>query len=360
MQGVLAIQAPAGLAWLTFGPLLMIALGWPAAFVLRRCLKVMALGSAVLGLTALLPAGLWMTAAALGLAHTAMMALFVVDGRRHGIAPMKLVLLWLLGLDGAFLVIAGGLLCPLRLRLLPPNPVAMAGRIERCWLIVYRAPLDQVQARLPEGFEAVEHAGFGFFHLVVCAISGMRPAGLPSWCGFGYRHAAVRILCRVRLEDGSAQAGLHFLRSDCDAPPAMPLARLGNWVTDFRFHPARISLTAEGSATRIEVAGSSPAAWTLDPQAPLRNRDRSPFRCVEEAVRFLKYPAHALSPAGPGRVHVLSITRDEAAWRSRPVGVLEERIDFLRGTGAELEMAFEVDPIDYVWNRGKRKQLNRR
>lgn len=244
--------------------------------------------------------------------------------------------------------------------LIVANPVAMQGRLRRCWLIVYRAPVAAVQARLPRGFEAIDYGGFGFFHCVVCAIQGMRPAGVPAWCGFDYRHAALRILCRVRLEGGRSQAGLYFLRSDCDPPRGLPLAFLGNLATGFRFHPARIGIRDEAGAVRLEVEGLSPAAWTLDAEAPLSDRDRSPFRCVEEAVRFLKYPAHALSPAGPDHVDVVSIRRDEAAWVSRPVGVRDERVAALEGAGAELEMAFEVGPIDYVWNRGRRRRLNRR
>ncbi|MDX6766174.1 MAG: DUF2071 domain-containing protein [Candidatus Methylacidiphilales bacterium] len=233
---------------------------------------------------------------------------------------------------------------------LPPNPLAMRGRLARCWLVVYRAPIESVQARLPGGLEVVEHYGFGFYHWVVCEVRHMRPAPLPPWMGFHYHHAALRILCRARLADGSMRAGLYFLRSDCDLPPLVPI---GNIMTDFQFHASRVAWQENGPRTQIQIGGSQPARWTLDRAASLRDRDHSPFHSVEEAVRLLKYPACALSHRGDS-IHALTITRDESRWCSRPVAVLDEDVPVMREAGAELEMAFEVDPIDYQWDRGRR------
>jgi len=234
--------------------------------------------------------------------------------------------------------------------LIPPNPLTMRGHIARCCLVVYRAPLDSIQARLPDGLEAVGHYGYGFYHWVVCEVRRMRPAPLPSWSGFSYRHAALRILCRARLADGSMRAGLYFLRSDCDFAPLVPA---GNLLTDFRFHAAPIRWNEEGPRIELGIGGSQPAGWILDRNASLNGRDHSPFHSVEEAVRLLKYPACALSPAGPGVVHAVTITRDESRWRSRPIAMVGEKVPAMREAGAELEMAFVVDPIDYQWNRGR-------
>jgi len=235
------------------------------------------------------------------------------------------------------------------MRLIPPNPLTMRGHLARCALMVYRAPLASVQARLPEGLEAVDHYGFGFYHWVVCQVRSMRPAPLPSWAGFSYHHAALRILCRARLADGSMQAGLYFLRSDCDLLPLVPL---GNALTEFRFHHSQILWNVQESQIRLSIEGTSPASWTLDTKASLRGRDRSPFHSVEEATRLLKYPACALSVSPRGELHALTIKRNEAQWLSRPVAVTAENVPIMQSAGAELEMAFLVDPIDYQWNRG--------
>lgn len=234
--------------------------------------------------------------------------------------------------------------------LIPDNPFTMRGHLARCWLVVYRAPLIRVQDRLPAGLEAVGHYGYGFYHWVVCEIRNMRPAPLPAPWGFSYHHAALRILCRTRLADGSIKAGLHFLRSDCNSPL---LATAGNLLTGFRFHASPVVWTESGSRVRLEIGGRSPAAWTLDREAPLCGRDHSPFHGIEEAVRLLKYPACALSVDAGGRIHAVTITRDESQWHSRPVAVVEENTSAMRNFGAELEMAFEVAPIDYQWNRGR-------
>lgn len=216
--------------------------------------------------------------------------------------------------------------------------------------MVYRAPLAGVQARLPAGLEAVGHYGYGFYHWVVCEVRNMRPAPLPAQWGFSYHHAALRILCRARLADGSIRAGLHFLRSDCNFPL---LATAGNLLTGFRFHASSVAWTESGSRVHLEIGGTSPSAWTLDREAPLRDRDHSPFHSMEEAVRLLKYPACALSVDKGGKVHAVTITRDESRWHSRPVAVVEEDVPVMREAGAGLEMAFEVAPIDYQWNRGR-------
>lgn len=235
------------------------------------------------------------------------------------------------------------------MRLIPPNPVPMCGHIARCALIVYRAPIASVQDRLPDGLEAVDHYGYGFYHWVVCGIRHMRPAGLPHWMGFSYQHAALRILCRARLADGSMRAGLYFLRSDCDLAPLVPA---GNALTDFRFHHSRITWEEEGPHLRLGIHGTGPASWTLDHTLSPNGRDHSPFHSMEEAVRLLKYPACALSVSGHGTLHALKITRDESRWNSRPLAVVAEQVPAMRQAGATLEMAFTVDPIDYRWNRG--------
>jgi len=236
-----------------------------------------------------------------------------------------------------------------------PNPVAMRGRILRCWLVAYRAPAASVQARLPAGLEAIEHRGWGFYHWVVCEIGALRPAFLPPLFGITYRHAALRILCRARLATGGMQSGLYFLHSTCQAPPGMATA--GNLLTDFRFHAAPIRMASRGTATRLEIGGPCPASWTLDPAAPLRDRDQSPFRSVEEAIRCLKYPPHALCPGKADTLRVLSIRRDESHWLSAPVGVLDASCPEMDAAEASLEMAFEVAPIDYEWGRAQRLPL---
>ena len=76
------------------------------------------------------------------------------------------------------------------------NPVAMEGRLERCWLFAYRMPSAFADSLLPPGFSAVEFGGFGFMGIVVCEISGMRPAGMPRAAGLRYRHVGYRLHAR--------------------------------------------------------------------------------------------------------------------------------------------------------------------
>lgn len=109
-EGVLAIQVPAGLAWVLFGPLAMGVLRRPARQVAALCLPVMAAGAGVLGVAAWWPADLVTTAGGIFAAHAVMMVLFVRLGRRLGLSALRLFLLWMPGLDGLCLLVVGGVL----------------------------------------------------------------------------------------------------------------------------------------------------------------------------------------------------------------------------------------------------------
>ena len=49
----------------------------------------------------------------------------------------------------------------------------------------------------------------------------------------------------------------------------------------------------------------------------------------------------------------LAIRRDEAAWKSRLVTVVEARWSFLEGRTVRPEICYEVAPIAYQWARGR-------
>ncbi len=223
------------------------------------------------------------------------------------------------------------------------------GRIAQCWLFVYRTPADSVAALLPRGLEAVTKGGFAFWNIVVCRLDGMRPAPLPAMIGLGYWHVAYRIHVRAEKESGEGIEGLYFVRSDCDRHL---VAVAGNWLTDFNFHVAGVSVTAApAGVTGTIVSPTAAATFAIDYHTAAQRAAGSPFASLDAAAKALEYKPAALSAGGDGAVNVVAVRRDSSAWRWRPVAVVAARWQFLEGREAALELCYEVEPVDYLWER---------
>ncbi|MDQ3620919.1 MAG: DUF2071 domain-containing protein [Verrucomicrobiota bacterium] len=210
---------------------------------------------------------------------------------------------------------------------------------------------------MPKQLEPVSFGGFAFWNVVVCALRGMRPVPLPEAVGIGYWHVAYRLYARARLADGRAVEGLYFVRSDCDR---WIVAALGNWLSDFRFHLARIAVSEIGSEVhgRIDVRGAA-ARFHLDRAQPVTLSPGSPFATIEDAAAFLKYEPLALSPFAGHAVSLMRVEREESAWRSRLIATPELHWDFFDGKEVVPELCYEVEPIDYRWNAAEILQIQR-
>ena len=231
------------------------------------------------------------------------------------------------------------------------NPCTVRGRLRRCWLFVYRTPVESARALLPAQLAPVTRDGFAFWNIVVCEIRGLRPAPLPAAVGLGYWHVAYRLHVHAQTESGAVVEGLHFLRSDCDRAL---VALAGNVVTDFRFHHASVAVSEEpsGITGQIRARGGN-AEFQLGRETPSSLTAGSPFSSLGEAADWLKYKPFGLSPCGDGAINVVRVARDEAAWRSRLVTVEKARWEFLEPYETALEICYEVEPIDYQWERGR-------
>ena len=231
------------------------------------------------------------------------------------------------------------------------NPCTVRGRLRHCWLFVYRTPVESVCTLLPPQLEPVTRDGFAFWNIVVCKIGGLRPALLPAAVGLDYWHVAYRLHVRAQTEGGVFVEGLHFLRSDCDRAL---VALAGNVITDFRFHRATIMVSkgASGITGKIRARGGD-ADFRLGSEPPSSLNPGSPFASLGEAAERLKYKPFGLSPCGHGAINIVRVARDEAAWRSRLVAVEKARWEFLEAHETALEICYEVEPIDYQWERGR-------
>jgi hypothetical protein len=204
---------------------------------------------------------------------------------------------------------------------------------------------------VPGALELVTYNGRGFWSVVVSRLHAMRPRALPAWIGVSYWHVGYRLYVRLPLPDRAPIEGLYFLRSDCDS---RLMTHAGNLLTDFSFHTAAIEVVEEPDSVQIAIRSPEAAAdIALDRTRPPVLPPDSAFASLEEAAEFLKYKPAAISVSRRGHANVVTITRDEAAWRSRLVHVVAANWSFFRGRTPRPEICYEVAPIAYQWNRGR-------
>ena len=226
------------------------------------------------------------------------------------------------------------------------NPITMRGRLEKCWLFTFRTPEEDVAGLIPDQLTLLSRDGFAFWNIVVCEISGLRPAGIPLWMGLRYRHVGYRLYVRYQ-PNGVPVEGLYFVRSDCDSG----LIKItGNLLTDFDFHRAKVGI--EDTSVSIDSPDASALA-KMDHEVPVSLSPGSPFDSIYQAKAVLKYKPFGIAPGSNGKMNVVAIARDEDAWRSKLVHVAEQDWAFFKGRNVVPEVCYEVDPIEYRWNRGR-------
>ncbi len=197
------------------------------------------------------------------------------------------------------------------------------------------------------------YGGFAFWNVVVGRVRRMRPWFAPAALGVSYWHVAYRLYVRFHPAQGEAIEGLYFVRSDCDS---RLMAAAGNLVTDYRFHTATVHVQDAPDGVDLVVdSPDAPAHARLSRTGSPSLLLDSPFSSLEEVADRLKYKPFGISfDVERGEANVVRIVRDERAWRSRLVRVLAADWAFFAGRDAHLELCYEVAPIDYQWNRGRR------
>lgn len=256
--------------------------------------------------------------------------------------------------------------------------LTMIGRLSDCVLLSYRTPAVTVAHLLPEGLELVTRGPWAFWNVVACRVDAMRPQlpspvpevarNLPGAVGISYHHVAYRLLVQAMTDRADVRKGLYFVRSDADA---RVLGTIGNWMTDFKFHPADIQLDAArhieaGHEYTLDVAtddGRGHAELRLDPTPPTLPAD-SCFPTLQDAREFLKYQPCALAVAGQAgqrQLRIDEVRRDEAAWIETPMSL--KSADFALFDELEqtphmhFELATRVAAMDYTWKLGRREAL---
>jgi len=238
------------------------------------------------------------------------------------------------------------------MRPLAIHPLAMRALFRRCYLVNFAVQPQAMRERLPPHLEPDIHAGRAWLSIVAAEMAGMRPAFLPAALGFDFTQVVYRAVVRC-----GAERGVAFLRSDADD---RLMVAAGNVLTFFRFHHAAIAWDASPSRVGLALAPSSGAPARIDAtfdrnvhgdEMPATSR----FPDLATASPFLSelYTAFGAMRAD-GRVETVRIAR--TPWHSRVVGATG-RFEAMHsgavfGEGeAELDSAFEVENLQYRWNR---------
>lgn len=268
--------------------------------------------------------------------------------------------------------------------------LTITGRLTDCALLSYRTPAESVASLLPAGLELVTRGPWAFWNIVACRVEAMRPRlpeplpeamrNLPG--GVTYHHVAYRLLVQAMTDRADVRKGLYFVRSDADTHV---LGMVGNWMTDFKFHAAKIKLDAprndprkahrinpgkahrnghHGYAVDVSSAdGHGDATLRLDPTPPTLAAD-SCFPTLQDAREFLKYQPYALALTerdGRRAIRIAEVQRDERAWVETPVTLREGKFALFDRLGqtdlAKCEYATRVAPMDYVWKLGRTEPL---
>jgi hypothetical protein len=240
----------------------------------------------------------------------------------------------------------------------------LTGRLDPCFLVSLAAPAKRLRRLVPHGLEPVEHAGYGFWNVVVCRVVRFRPAGVPAFLGGSFWQVAHRIHVRAPGPTGEGVEGLFFLHSDVERAL---FAVVGNLLTDFRFRRAGIEVEDRPDRFRLALHRGEldPRQDVLAVRRSPAARDSSPWPFPDALARegCLRYAPLSLAPDGSGRWwKTARVSRDESAWSESPVEVEEMHFGLLRdGLGAEgrLVRATEVAPIDYRWELGGRLPAGR-
>jgi len=238
----------------------------------------------------------------------------------------------------------------------------MVGRIDECFLLSYGINPEQAAPFVPAGLELITCRGAAFFNIVICHVDRMRMRFTPGALGVTYWHIAYRVQVRANVAGDRSIEGLYFLRSDIDRPL---FDAVGNRLTDFHFHAARVQFWNDDEAAwrlRVEPAtGDAFASLAVRRAASNSLAPGSPFVSLEDRERVLKYAPFGLSVSETGQyVRVAEVIRDEALWREEPVEVEAANWSYPRSIGLRdlrLVRATRVAPIDYRWRIVRTERL---
>lgn len=205
-------------------------------------------------------------------------------------------------------------------QVMPPMP-QIAGIIDRRILINCRVRPEVIEHVLPAPFRPQRVREWAMAGICLIRLRGVRPAGLPAWCGIGSENAAHRIAVEWD-ENGVTRNGVFIPRRDTNSPLNHLLggrvfpgvhhrARFDVWESENRF---RVGFASADGTDRVKFAGRVTNEWQAE----------SVFGSLAEASAFFEQGCCGWSPtlAGDG-FEGMGLTCHE--WRMEPL--VAERVE---------------------------------
>jgi len=237
------------------------------------------------------------------------------------------------------------------------HPFPVVARFERVVAVSFAFPETVLQPFVPAGLEMDTYEGLGFITVAMVWTKRLRPAGFPAFLGRDFFLAGYRIFTRLRDESGRRLRGLKIIRSDTDK---RSMVWLGNLMTGYRYHYARVAIKDDGTETHVRTSleDGSPAldiSFEFYPQ-PAALPKGSPFPDWHAARQFAGPMPFTFSPENDGTFVVIEGSRQD--WVPRPIVVRNWQIGLfdeppLRGTTPILANAFAVENVSYRWQKGR-------
>ncbi|MBL6765482.1 MAG: DUF2071 domain-containing protein [Verrucomicrobiae bacterium] len=227
-----------------------------------------------------------------------------------------------------------------------PTLPRLAGTIERRILVNCRVRPDVIAPWLPAPFRPQLVKGWAMAGICLIRMRGVRPRGLPEWCGLGSENAAHRIAVEWDGASGTQQ-GVYIPRRDTDSalnyllggrvfPGAHHRARFEVWESPNRF---RVGFTSADGGARVRFVGRVVDDWPAG----------SVFGSLAEASAFFVAGCCGWSPkrAGTG---FEGMRLDCHGWRMEPL--LAERVDsgFFQNRGLFPAGSVEFDSAQLMRN----------
>jgi uncharacterized protein YqjF (DUF2071 family) len=229
------------------------------------------------------------------------------------------------------------------------HPLPMRTTFTTCLLVNFAFPPDVLRELLPVSIEPDVRDGEAYVSVVIADMDRMRPAFLPRLFGVTYTQVVYRAVVRHRGE-----RGVHFLRSDADS---RVMCALGNWLTFFRFHHARVRWRREGEILGFDLEPTRPgpepagihARYDLS-GASHALRPSSAFRSLPEATAFLVELFSAFARPGDGR-GTTRVRVERGTWDVLVVDDLRAEYPYMQSRRGRLDSVFLVRDVPYRWHR---------
>lgn len=219
----------------------------------------------------------------------------------------------------------------------------------RLW---YRTPTAAVAPRLPRGLELVRRGPWAFWCVRARRVEGLRPEGVPAWCGVSYSEVSYGLLVRAMTRSGDVRSGTLVVRQEVDAQVASVLAE--RWA-NAPLQAASVSHAADDVGCTYRVDGTECAAGdaVLRVQAgsPVRPGD-SCFPSPRDAEESLRAPPLELGIVVESGVSRLTrVLASASGGVAEPVRVVEARLRYFEANACDvtLEWATRSAAAEHCW-----------